>query len=51
MFDLDIFQGSDNQKAKQLAVNILTKFSEKGRWHNIKPVYLKKVKFFSRSKQ
>lgn len=51
MFDLDIFQGSDNQKAKQLAVNILTKFFEKGRWHNIKRVYLKKVKFFSRSKQ
>lgn len=24
MFDLDIFQGSDNQKAKQLAVNILS---------------------------
>lgn len=45
MFDLDIFQGSDNQKAKQLAVNILTKFFEKGRWHNIKRVYLKKVKF------
>lgn len=37
MFDLDIFQGSDNQKSKTACCKyILTKFLEKGRWHNIK---------------